>query len=87
MLREAFGEHSLSPTAVINGSRVQVEDNGRSGRTVTSKTTENVGNVPRVCRRRWDQLWRLAGDVTRTCEHASHWREVCPRLLTDDQSL
>jgi hypothetical protein len=48
MLREAFGEHSLSWTAVsewhscFKAGRVSVEDDGCSGRISTSKTTENV---------------------------------------------
>jgi hypothetical protein len=48
MLCEAFGEHSLSQTAVFEwnsrfkASRVSVEDDKRSGRPNTSKMTENV---------------------------------------------
>jgi hypothetical protein len=48
MLREAFGEHSLSRTAVFEwhsrfkAGRVSVEDDERSGRPSTSKTTENI---------------------------------------------
>jgi hypothetical protein len=48
MFREAFGEHSLSQTAVFRchscfkAGRVSVEDDERSGRPSTSKTTENV---------------------------------------------
>jgi hypothetical protein len=51
MLCEAFREHSSSRTAVFEwcshfkASRVSVEDNGRSGRPSTRKTTENVGTV------------------------------------------
>jgi hypothetical protein len=51
MLREAFGEHSLSRTAVsdwhssINAGRVSVEDDERSGRPSTSKTTKNVADT------------------------------------------
>jgi transposase len=47
MLREAFGEHSLSQTGVsewhsrFKAGRVSVEDAERSGRPSTSKTTEN----------------------------------------------
>jgi hypothetical protein len=50
MLREAFGEHPLSQTAVfewhssIKAGRVSVEDE-RSGRPSTSKTIENVGKI------------------------------------------
>jgi hypothetical protein len=48
MLREAFGEHCLSRTAVsewhsrFKAGRVSVEVDKRSGRPSTSKTTENV---------------------------------------------
>jgi hypothetical protein len=48
MLREAFGGHSLSRTAVFEwysrfkADPVSVEDDERSGRPSTSKTTENV---------------------------------------------
>jgi hypothetical protein len=51
MLREAFGEHSLSRTAVFEwhsyfkAGRVSVEDNERSGRPSTSKMTENVEKI------------------------------------------
>jgi hypothetical protein len=48
MLHEAFGEHSLSQTAVsewhsrFKAGQVSVGDDERSGRPSTSKTTENV---------------------------------------------
>jgi hypothetical protein len=48
ILREAFGEHFLSCTAVsewhsrFKAGRVSVEDDERSGRRSTSKTRENV---------------------------------------------
>jgi hypothetical protein len=51
MLREAFGEHSLRRTALFEWhsrfkvGRVSVEDDKRSGRTSTSKTTENVEEI------------------------------------------
>jgi hypothetical protein len=51
MLREAFGEHSLSRTAVFEWhshfkvSQVSVEDDERSGRPSTSKMTENVEKI------------------------------------------
>jgi hypothetical protein len=50
MLREAFGEHFLSQTAVFEwhscfkAGRVSIEDE-RSGRPSTSKTTRNVGKI------------------------------------------
>jgi hypothetical protein len=48
MLREAFGEHSLSQTAVFEwhscfrSGQVSVEDDERSVRPSTSKMAENV---------------------------------------------
>jgi hypothetical protein len=51
MLREAFGEHSLSWTAVFvwnshfNAIRVSIEDDERSGQPTTSRTTENVEKI------------------------------------------
>jgi hypothetical protein len=48
MLREDFGEHFLSRTEVsewhvrFKAGRVSVEDDERSGRPSTSKTTEKV---------------------------------------------
>jgi hypothetical protein len=48
MLREAFGEHSVSRTAVFEwylhfkAGQVSVEDDERSGQPSTSKMTENV---------------------------------------------
>jgi hypothetical protein len=51
MLREVFGEHSLSRTAVFEwhsrfkSGRVSVQDDERSWRPSTSKTTENVENI------------------------------------------
>jgi hypothetical protein len=51
MLAEAFGEHSLSWTAVsewhsrFKAGRVLVEDDKRSGQRGTSKMTENVEKI------------------------------------------
>jgi hypothetical protein len=51
MLREAFGEHSVSRTAVFEwhscfkDGRVSVEDDERSGRPSTSKTTEYAEKI------------------------------------------
>jgi transposase len=51
LLREAFGEYSLSQTAVIEwhsrfeAGRLSIEDDGRSGRPSTIKTTENVEKI------------------------------------------
>jgi hypothetical protein len=52
LLREAFGEHCLSWTAVFEwhsrfrAGRVSVEDDERSELPSTSKTTETVGKIP-----------------------------------------
>jgi hypothetical protein len=51
MFHEAFGEHSLSRTAVFNlnsrfkAGRVSDEEDKCSGRPSTSKTTENVEEI------------------------------------------
>jgi hypothetical protein len=53
-LREAFGEHSLSETAVFEwhswfkAGRVSVEDDERSGRPGTRKTTENIEKIRKL---------------------------------------
>jgi hypothetical protein len=54
MLREAFGEHSLSRTAVcewhsrFKACRVSAEDDQPVKRPSTSKTTENVEKIPEL---------------------------------------
>jgi transposase len=54
MLCEAFGEHSLSQTAVFEwhsrfkAGQLSVEDDEQSGRPSTSKTTENVEKVREI---------------------------------------
>jgi hypothetical protein len=54
MLCEALGEHSLSQTVVFEwdsrskAGRVSVEDDKCSGRSSTSKTTENVEKIPEL---------------------------------------
>jgi hypothetical protein len=51
ILRKAFGEHSLSQTAVFEwhsgfkAGRVSVENDERSAGPSTSKTTENIENI------------------------------------------
>jgi hypothetical protein len=51
MLREVFGEHSLSWIVVFEwhshfkAGQVSVEDDKRSGRTSTSKPTENAEKI------------------------------------------
>jgi hypothetical protein len=54
MLHEAFGEHSLSRTAVsewhslFRTGRVSVEDDEHSGSPSTSETTENVEKIQQL---------------------------------------
>jgi hypothetical protein len=54
MFRETFGKHSLSRTAAFEWhshfkvGRVSVEDDERSGRTSTSKTTDNVDKIRKL---------------------------------------
>jgi hypothetical protein len=81
MLREAFGEHSLSRGAVIEwysgfkACRVSVEDDERPGRP-SSKTAENVEKIQdsstktiaaqsMLSQTSLDQLWSLPGDLNR----------------------
>jgi hypothetical protein len=51
MLRDAFGEHSSSQTAIFEShsrfkaSQVSVEDDEHSGQPSNSKMTENVANI------------------------------------------
>jgi hypothetical protein len=51
MLRETFGDHSLSWTAVFDwhlcfkAGRVSTEDDKHSGRPSTSRTTENIEKI------------------------------------------
>jgi transposase len=70
MLRVAFGKYSLTRTAVsewqsrFKAGRMSVEDNERSGRPSTSKTTENVERIRELIyedRRR--QIHELADTV------------------------
>jgi hypothetical protein len=74
----------------FKAGQVSVEDDERSGRPGTSKTTENVEKIREIIhenRRRtiheladtvgMDQLWSLPGDLKRKFEHAPHCREVC----------
>jgi hypothetical protein len=70
-LKPAFGEHSLSPTAVFEwqsrfkASRVPAEDDECSGQPSTSKTTENVEKNLRTHPQRPlpNNPWELLGSV------------------------
>jgi transposase len=82
MLHEAFGEHSLSWIVVFQwhsrfkAGRVSAEDDERSGRPNTIKTTENIEKILELIhedhrrtihelRHCWDQLWSLPEDLNR----------------------
>jgi hypothetical protein len=72
MLPEAFGEHSLGRTAVFEWHsrfkvvRVSVENDGRSGRPSTGKTTENVETVRELIHEdRHRTIYELADTVGR----------------------
>jgi transposase len=104
MLREAFGENSLSRAAVFEWhsrfkpGRVSVEDDKRSGRPSTSKTTENVEKIRELVhedrRRTIHELADTVGISYGVCQeiltenlNMCHIAvEVCSlRLLTNDQ--
>jgi hypothetical protein len=87
MLHEAFGEHSLSWTAVFEwhsrfkASWVSIEDEERSGRPSTSKTTENV-----------EKIWELIHENRRrTIHELSDTIEIscggCQEILTENLNL
>jgi hypothetical protein len=80
MLCEAFGEHSLSQTAVFEwyscfkASWVSVEDDERSVQPSTSKMTENVKKIrdcsPWICSsKHYGQLWLL--------KFWDAWKKMC----------
>jgi hypothetical protein len=78
MLHEAFGEYSLSRTAVFErhsrfkAGRVSVEDDECSGRPGTSKTTENVETVRELIHEdRHRTIHELGYAVSRKFEHAA----------------
>jgi DNA-binding transcriptional ArsR family regulator len=99
MLRESFGEHSLSRTAVsewhsrFNAGRVSVEDDERSGRRSTSKTTEDVEKIRELIhedRRRTihelaDTVWISYGVCLEILTENLNMRRTAPRLLTNDE--
>jgi hypothetical protein len=78
MFREAFGEHSLSWTAVFEwhsrfkASRVSVQDDERSGKPSTSKTTENVENfrelIHKDCRQTIHEIADTLGITYGVCQ-------------------
>jgi hypothetical protein len=104
MLREAFREHSLSRTAVFErhslfeAGQVSVEDDERSGRPSTNKTTENIKNIREFIHedrsRTIHELADTAGNSYGVCQEivAGNFNmrrfaaKVVPRLLTNDKS-
>jgi hypothetical protein len=68
MLHEAFGEHSLSQTAVFEWhshfTAGQVSDDERSGQPCTSKTTENVDKIQERIHRHCHQTIHELADTT-----------------------
>jgi hypothetical protein len=87
MLHEAFGEHSLSRTAVsewhscFKAGRVSVEDDEHSGRPSTSKTTANVEKIRDLinedhCR-----------TIHETADTAGISYGVCQEILTENLNM
>jgi hypothetical protein len=103
MLHEAFGVHSLSWTMVFEwhscfkAGRVSVEDDERSGRPNTSKTTENVGNFQELIHKdRRRTIYMLPDTVeisngifqetlTENLNIRHSAAKFVPQLLTNDQ--
>jgi hypothetical protein len=104
MLCEAFGEHSLSWTAVFEWHscfkvcRASVEDDKRSGRPSSSKTTENVEKIRELvhedCHQTIHELTDTVGISYGVCQeiltenlnmHRTAAKFV-PQLLTNDKS-
>jgi hypothetical protein len=86
MLREAFGEHALSRTAVFEwhprfkSGRGSVEDGKRSGQRSTSKTTENVEEIRDSSRRPSPN--NLSGR-----RHVGISYGVCQDILTENLNM
>jgi hypothetical protein len=87
MLREAFGEHSLSQTAVFEwhscfkASWVSDRDDKCSGQTSSSKTTENIEKIRELIHedRRWT-IHELADTVGISYG-------VCQEILTENLNM
>jgi hypothetical protein len=87
MLLEAFGEHSLSLTAVFDrhshfkAGRVSVEDDERSGRASTSRTTETVEKMLQLIH---EDRRRIIHELT-----GSIWMRygVCQEILTENLNM
>jgi hypothetical protein len=95
MLHQAFGEHSLSWTAVFEwhsfskAGWVSVEDDECSGRPNTSKTTENIEKIRKLihenCRRTIHELADIVGIWTENLNMRCIAAKSVPQLLTNDQ--
>jgi hypothetical protein len=87
ILHEAFGEHSLCWTAVFEwhscfkACRVSDEDQERSGRPSTSKTTENVEKIQEL----------ILQDCSRTIHELADTvgisYGVCQEILTENLNM
>jgi hypothetical protein len=87
MLREAFGGHSLSRTAVFEwhlrfkAGRVSVEDDESSGRPNAHKTTENIETIRELIHEdRRQAIHELAGTVGISYG-------VCQEILTENLNM
>jgi hypothetical protein len=71
MLREAFGEYSLSQTVVFEwhsrfkAGRVSAKDDKRSGQPSTSKTIENVEKIRELIYKKRRRTIHELADTTR----------------------
>jgi hypothetical protein len=87
MLHEAFGEHSVSRTAVFEwhsrfkASRMSVEDDERSGRPSTSKMTENVAKIRELIHEVGHQTIHQLADT------AGISYGVCQEILTENLNM
>jgi hypothetical protein len=87
MLREAFGEHSLSQTAVFEWhsrfkvGRVSAEDDRHSGQPSTSKMTENVEKIQELNNKGHRQTIHELADTTGISYG------VCSEILTENLSM
>jgi hypothetical protein len=87
MFREAFGEHSLSWAVVFEwhsryrAGQVSVEDDKRSGRPITSKTTENVEKIRELIN---ENCCRAVSELTDTIGISYG---VCQEILTENLNM
>jgi hypothetical protein len=87
MLHDAFGEHSLSRTAVFEwhsrfkAGRVSIEDDERSGRQSISRTTENVEKNSRI------QPRRRSPNNPWARRHRWDHLWICQEILTENLNM